>query len=290
MLDKICAQTTCCCNAHSTAPHPYVYLSVGLGQDAELQPDFEEVSAEAAWQSVLDTIEQHESSHHKHRLHLAAVQAALAKEHRLKLPPALLAPFQAGLHPQPYPVHQHRHNMVSVLRQQGVTSGLGKYLDIPATHTAAEFNLTCANPVQSIGTPMQCTGLQCMKHEQTSCHTMFWLQASEDLFGMAGKGADPADLLTVYLQHDRLTDAADLVLDHLAAYQKVMHAVPDSLISTKHEITLQALLLAILYHVCTETDCTDHTAGKYHHERGSLLRLVPFWNNHQADGASTKRS
>lgn len=39
---------------------------------------------------------------------------------------------------------------------------------------------------------------------------------------MAGQGADPAALLTVYLRHDRLADAADLVLNHLAAYQKVL--------------------------------------------------------------------
>ena len=38
---------------------------------------------------------------------------------------------------------------------------------------------------------------------------------------MAGRGPDPAALLSVYLQYDRLTDAADLVLSHLAAYQKV---------------------------------------------------------------------
>lgn len=43
---------------------------------------------------------------------------------------------------------------------------------------------------------------------------------------MAGQGADPAALLTVYLRHDRLADAADLVLSHLAAYQKVLNALP----------------------------------------------------------------
>lgn len=72
---------------------------VGISQDQELRPDFEDLSPEAAWQSVLETIEQHERGRHKHRLHLAAVQAALAKEHRLKLPPALLAPFQVCPHP-----------------------------------------------------------------------------------------------------------------------------------------------------------------------------------------------
>ena len=41
---------------------------------------------------------------------------------------------------------------------------------------------------------------------------------------MAGQGADPAALLTVYLRHDRLADAADLVLNHLATYQKVLSA------------------------------------------------------------------
>lgn len=80
-----------------------VCLPAGLDQEEQLQPDFEDLSAEAAWQSVLDTIDQHESRQHKHRLHLAAVQAALTKEHRLKLPPALLAPFQAGSLPLPFP-------------------------------------------------------------------------------------------------------------------------------------------------------------------------------------------
>ena len=40
---------------------------------------------------------------------------------------------------------------------------------------------------------------------------------------MAGKGPDPAALLSAYLQYDRLTDAADLVLSHLDAYQKVCY-------------------------------------------------------------------
>lgn len=73
--------------------------SAGFSQDEELRPDFEDLSPEAAWQSVLETIEQHEHGQHKHRLHLAAVQAALAKERRLKLPPPLLAPFQVRFPP-----------------------------------------------------------------------------------------------------------------------------------------------------------------------------------------------
>ena len=47
----------------------------------------------------------------------------------------------------------------------------------------------------------------------------------EDLTGMAGRGPDPAALLSVYLQYDRLTDAADLVLSHFAAYQKVCYVI-----------------------------------------------------------------
>ena len=43
----------------------------------------------------------------------------------------------------------------------------------------------------------------------------------DSLSGMAGRGPDPAALLSIYLQYRRLTDAADLVLDHLTAYQKV---------------------------------------------------------------------
>lgn len=73
----------------------YKTLFAGFSQDEELRPDFEDLSSEAAWQSVVETIEQHESGQRKHCLHLTAVQAALAKERRLKLPPALLAPFQA---------------------------------------------------------------------------------------------------------------------------------------------------------------------------------------------------
>ncbi|KAL0039516.1 hypothetical protein WJX77_000424 [Trebouxia sp. C0004] len=112
----------------------------------ELRPDFEDLSAAAAWHVVMDSLQQHETPRHKHCLHLTAVRAALGKERRLKLPAALLAPFQA-----PAPVG--------------------------------------------------------------------------DLTGMAGRGPDPAALLSAYLQYDRLTDAADLVLGHLAAYQK---ADPDS--------------------------------------------------------------
>ncbi len=47
----------------------------------------------------------------------------------------------------------------------------------------------------------------------------------DSLCGMAGRGPDPAALLSIYLQHDRLTDAANLVLEHLEAYQKVCQAV-----------------------------------------------------------------
>ncbi|KAL0045451.1 hypothetical protein WJX82_006982 [Trebouxia sp. C0006] len=114
--------------------------SQDFDDDAELRPDFEDLSAAATWHAVLDSLRQHETSHHKHCLHLTAVRAALGKERRLKLPAALLAPFQAP----------------------------------------PEGPLT----------------------------------------GMAGRGPDPAALLSVYLQYDRLTDAADLVLSHLAAYQK----------------------------------------------------------------------
>ncbi len=47
----------------------------------------------------------------------------------------------------------------------------------------------------------------------------------EDLTGMAGRSPDPAALLSVYLQYDRLTDAADLVLSHFAGYQKVCYVI-----------------------------------------------------------------
>ena len=53
---------------------------------------------------------------------------------------------------------------------------------------------------------------------------MLALQAAsplDSLSGMAGAGADPAALLAIYLQFDRLTDAADLVLEYLDAYQNV---------------------------------------------------------------------
>ena len=86
--------------------------SAGFSQDEELRPDFEDLSPEAAWQSVLETIEQHENGQHKHRLHLAAVQAALAKERRLKLPPPLLAPFQACFQPL---TNQHAHELSQAL-------------------------------------------------------------------------------------------------------------------------------------------------------------------------------
>ncbi len=71
--------------------------------DAELRPDFEDLSAATTWHAVLDSLRQHETSHHKHCLHLTAVRAALGKERRLKLPAALLAPFQVLLHPQQEP-------------------------------------------------------------------------------------------------------------------------------------------------------------------------------------------
>lgn len=58
---------------------------------------------------------------------------------------------------------------------------------------------------------------------------------------MAGQGADPAALLTVYLRHDRLADATDLVLSHLAAYQKVWSAL--------------LVLILSCYNACGDTVC-----------------------------------
>lgn len=78
----------------------------------------------------------------------------------------------------------------------------------------------------------------------------YWLQAPgahEELLGMAGQAADPAALLTVYLRHDRLADAADLVLNHLTSYQKVLSALsvsmkPDLEPSEYHHFILLVIL------------------------------------------------
>ena len=43
---------------------------------------------------------------------------------------------------------------------------------------------------------------------------------------MAGRAADPAALLTIYVRYDRLADAADLALSHFATYQKASHMLP----------------------------------------------------------------
>lgn len=78
---------------------------------------------------------------------------------------------------------------------------------------------------------------------------------------MAGGGPDPAALLSTYVQYDRLTDAADLVLDHLAAYQKVLSALESSLLichdvllsvavlTTQHIVTVFALGSFLFIHV-----------------------------------------
>ena len=93
----------------------------GFSEDEGVRPDFEDLSAAAAWSAVMVTLQQHETPHNKCDLHLAAVRAALAQERRLKLPAALLAPFQVQI--LLVTVHVHRHRAIghyTVLLQRDV--------------------------------------------------------------------------------------------------------------------------------------------------------------------------
>lgn len=74
---------------------------------------------------------------------------------------------------------------------------------------------------------------------------------------MAGGGPDPAALLSIYVQYDRLTDAADLVLEHLAAYQKVLSAVESSLLIC-HDVLLSAAVSATQHFVTVTVLALGH--------------------------------
>ena len=84
----------CACMCVRISGHARHHACAGSEDEAGLRPDFEGLSAAAAWAAVMDTLRQHETPYHAHGLHLAAVRAALLKQRRLKLPAALLAPFQ----------------------------------------------------------------------------------------------------------------------------------------------------------------------------------------------------
>ena len=57
-------------------------------------PDFQDLSAAAAWARVMDTLHRHAGPGQQQGLYLAALRAALQQERLLKLPAPLLAPFQ----------------------------------------------------------------------------------------------------------------------------------------------------------------------------------------------------
>ena len=79
----------------NTTVRLFVCLDAAFSEEDEVRPDFEDLSAEAAWGQVTDTLQRcADTQQQQHSLHLAAIRAALAKERRLKLPAALLAPFQ----------------------------------------------------------------------------------------------------------------------------------------------------------------------------------------------------
>ncbi len=89
-----------CVNQKSSCVHAAthrVVWSAGFSDDEDLRPDFEDLSPAVAWNVVMETLLRHETPQHHHCLHLAAIRAALVKERCLKLPAALLAPFQVHL-------------------------------------------------------------------------------------------------------------------------------------------------------------------------------------------------
>ena len=121
---------------------------------------------------------------------------------------------------QPYFLHYQETQCFSAM-PTGCTNILGSQLRF-CTVSAYDLQVLCIVLAQ----PCSERGLHCVTEPKNICRQQtYWLQASDDLFGMAGRGADPAGLLAVYLRHDRLADAADLVVNHLAAYQKVTYTV-----------------------------------------------------------------
>lgn len=80
-----------------TRNHPVCNVCAGADDSSSAQADFEGLSPDAAWGVLLQAVQQYDTRQHGCRLHLAAVQAALGRERRLKIPAALLAPFQVCL-------------------------------------------------------------------------------------------------------------------------------------------------------------------------------------------------
>ena len=172
--------------------HDEAAAVAGPEGNGRLQPDLEGLSPDAAWGMLLQTAQQHPANQHGSRLYLAAVQAALAKERRLKLPAPLLAPFQ----------------VISCLPALSKASH--------GERSRKSCRSTC---------PAHSTHSASLLHGASGEHdTAAVLQASavqQAAGGMAGRAADPAALLALYIRYDRLADAANLVTSHLAAYQKV---------------------------------------------------------------------
>ena len=75
---------------------PVLHGFAGLDESVRPHADFDGLSLDMAWRALLQAAEQYGGQQQGCRLQLAAVQAALGKERRLKLPSPLLAPFQVS--------------------------------------------------------------------------------------------------------------------------------------------------------------------------------------------------
>ena len=105
----------------------------------------------------------------------------------------------------------------------------------------------------------------------------------DGLCGMSGSSADPAALLAIYLQFDRLPDAADLVLDYLGAYQKV-HCFANLfqarvLLLNQNKVNLfgTELKLAVLLTVGSCIDLTLWILSENKHIKGAKSGTSDVW-------------
>ena len=119
----------------------------------------------------------------------------------------------------------------------------------------------------------------------SSCSCLQAAGSYEDALGMAVRGSDPAALLILYLHHDRLADAADLVLSHLAAHKQVGTA------ADYHHAAVRpgqnVLVLEVHCWACQKPKqivTSSVNAGECAEQGRTLLYLVPFPEHWQAHG------
>lgn len=163
------------------------------------------LSAPAAWGRLQELLQQAGRQGGAPELRLAVVEAALARDPTIKLPPWLLAAHQvspqkrgssgsgAWSH-QPCLMYLRIGLCSARLGQQGLDTD---YLLLPVTPELGSPSCLHAHP------------------------PLIAVQGTDQADGMAAAGARPADLLRILVSHRALESAAELAVHHLDLWSQV---------------------------------------------------------------------